>query len=82
MRVHIRVPEKDVAGDRPRVEIHPNLLVVRARTPAAWEQTALKYLGLSVPAGLSWPPAPLLGRSDLPEALGAHEAVANADRRG
>jgi hypothetical protein len=52
MRVHIYVPEKDVAGDRPQVEIHPDLLVVRARTPAAWEQAALKYLGLAVPAGL------------------------------
>ena len=52
MKVHIYVPEKDVAGDRPQVEIHPNLLVVRARTPTAWEQAALKYLGLAVPAGL------------------------------
>jgi hypothetical protein len=54
MRAHIciHVPEKDVAGDRPHVEIRPDLLVVRARTPAAWERAALKCLGLAVPAGL------------------------------
>jgi hypothetical protein len=54
MRAHIciHVPEKDAAGDRPQVEIRTDLLVVRARTPAAWERAALKYLGLAVPAGL------------------------------
>jgi hypothetical protein len=35
MRVHIYVPEKGVAGDRPQVEIHPDLLVARTGTPAA-----------------------------------------------
>jgi hypothetical protein len=54
MRAHIciHVPEKDAAGDRPQVEIRTDLLVVRARTPAAWERAALKYPGLAVPAGL------------------------------
>jgi hypothetical protein len=61
MRAHIYVPEKDVAGDRPQVEIHPDLLVVRAKTPAAWERAALKYLGLAIPAGLPWPSASLFG---------------------
>ena len=54
MRAHIyiHVPEKDVAGGRPQVEIRPDLLVVRARNPVAWERVAIKYLGLAVPAGL------------------------------
>jgi hypothetical protein len=54
MRAHIciRVPDKDVAGDRPQVEIRPDLLVVRAGTPAAWKRAALECLGLAVPAGL------------------------------
>jgi hypothetical protein len=54
MRAHIyiHVPEKDVAGGQPQVEIHPDLLVVRARTPVAWERAAIKCLGLAIPAGL------------------------------